>query len=372
MCYYYNTCDNLYYHLPRMMPITTFVPRYGLISVPCGYRDCNGILQAYSSLEGYCPFMSAMSYSQIHGRSEGCISFKNAQSQDYRDGLNDLPEADLFRRVWKYASDNGFEGGFPTFNQRDNDYEVVLINSGYGVKQDVRDLPPNPADFTVHMRNVDRNLREDSQQRYLSGFPNFHQSGQLFGVIRLFKNAGERRWVSAAELGFDEKDSNEDRMKKAQNYAARQQGFIGGFPTFEHRAQEFEIILLNKNAGTVRYIQGPPPEMVKLTKTIASFHYPYTLTETRKYRIYLEVTVPKVIADTTQATLDMCMERAKGTAYAIIAPCLTPATMATCPGLVVTALNAATTTFLQCVASDTKIYPYIRSIKVDIRRDSNA
>ncbi|WP_445491226.1 hypothetical protein [Niallia sp. 03133] len=167
----------------------------------------------------------------------------------------DVPQAAIFRTVSKSALNNRMVGGFPTFNwRRLNDYEVVFINPGYGEKAAVRNLDPSPADFTVHIQNVDRALRNDP--RYLGGFPDFHLSTdkKLFGAIGLFKNAGVRRWVVASDLGYVESDSNEDRIKKAQNYAVRQ-GFAGGFPSFEHHNQYFELILLYKNAASAWYVR---------------------------------------------------------------------------------------------------------------------
>ncbi|WP_061458040.1 hypothetical protein [Bacillus cereus] len=294
----------------------------------------------------------------------------------------DLPEAEIFRQIGNYAGENHFGGGFPTFNKIDNNYEAVFIYPQYGVKDDLRDLDSSPTDFTVHIRNVDRALRNDP--RYLGGFPDFHisTSGKLFGAIRLFKNAGERRWVPISELGFNELDSNEDRMKKAQNYA-KQQGFAGGFPSFEHRNQTFELILIYKNAATIGSVNIPivtpspspiPIEFVTLTKTIASFDYPVftPLPNKKRYRVYLEVQVPKSIAVSTQATLDKCMEQAKTRAAIVIAPFITPATMGGLPGAIPGAITEATKTFGLCIASDPAIYPHINHINVNIKTNPNA
>ncbi|MDM5267636.1 hypothetical protein [Bacillus wiedmannii] len=292
----------------------------------------------------------------------------------------DSPEANIFRGVSNYAMMNRFAGGFPTFNKDGEYYEVVLIDPRYGVSDDVRlgDQEHSPADFTVHIRNVDRALRDDI--RYLGGISTFHvgASGKLFGATRLFKNAGERRWVSVSDLGFVDTDSNEDRMIKAQNYAIRQ-GFAGGFPTFEHRSQTFELILLNKDAAKIGYIllpeiQSPievpsttPPELVVLQKTIFSFDY--SLFPKKTYRAYLVVQVPQAIAASTQATLDRCMDRAKDVAVGILLPFFTPATMGGLPGAIPGAIAGATKSFLACVASDPAIYPYINSINVSIKSE---
>lgn len=179
----------------------------------------------------------------------------------YQDPLRDIPEKPFFREVYEYAAEKGFAGSFPTFNKSGDGqrYEIVLIKSDFGVKQDLQDLHGLPADFPDHIRNVDRALRDDP--RYLGGFPNFHRSGRLFGAVRLFKNAGERRWVPTEELRFALTDPNEEYMRKAQNYAVKH-GFAGGFPSFEHRGHySYEIILLSKEAATVEKIPVTSPDM---------------------------------------------------------------------------------------------------------------
>lgn len=168
--------------------------------------------------------------------------------------LSNVTYSNLFRRISDYAGINNFAGGFPTFRKEEGHstgYEVILINSQYGVKDDLRDLDPSPSNFAVHIRNTDRALRNDP--RYLGGFPNFHVSAseKLFGATRLFKNAGERRWVTDSELGIIGSESDENLMIRAQMYAERN-GFTGGFPSFEHRSGYHELILLNNNAATRR------------------------------------------------------------------------------------------------------------------------
>ncbi|MGF9944630.1 hypothetical protein ABEX44_15410 [Priestia megaterium] len=123
---------------------------------------------------------------------------------------------------------------------------------------------------------------------------------------------------------------------------------------------------------SAQLVVTPGDELVTLTKTIASFHYPHTPLQWRKYRVYFEVKVPKVIADSTQHTLDQCMEKAKGVAAGIIAPFVTPATMIGLPGAIPGALTAATSSFMGCVASDPKIYPHMNKIQVNIKSDKNA
>ncbi|MDF9530906.1 hypothetical protein [Bacillus cereus] len=168
----------------------------------------------------------------------------------------DIPNADLFRKAFDNAIVNNFEGGFPTFRTKEQNHhiypEIVLINPGYGENSDIQNLDPSPVNFAVHIRNVDRALRDDP--RYLGGFPNFHvsSSGILFGATRLFKNAGERRWIKDSELMTDPSEPEEYLMIRAQDYAQKH-NFAGGFPSFEHRSGTHELILLNNNAATSRY-----------------------------------------------------------------------------------------------------------------------
>ncbi|AKF94944.1 hypothetical protein EX87_14470 [Brevibacillus laterosporus] len=120
----------------------------------------------------------------------------------------------------------------------------------------------------------------------------------------------------------------------------------------------------------------PQPEMTTLTKTIASFHYPAPTPRnpfgTKLYRVYLEVTVPKSIANTAQAALDRCMEVAKAAAYYVILPFLTPATMSGLPAAIPGALAAAIKAFGVCVASEPRLYPHANRIKVDIKSNRDA
>ncbi|MNW34413.1 hypothetical protein D3C74_113850 [compost metagenome] len=127
------------------------------------------------------------------------------------------------------------------------------------------DLPSEPVDFADHLRNVDRALRDDS--RYLGGFPNFHRrAGRYYGAVRLYKNAGERRWVSKNELHIGDNYTDLRLMQEANRYA-RSKGFAGGFPSFEHRPDKFEIILLSNEAAepwimtTTNHDPGPITEI---------------------------------------------------------------------------------------------------------------
>ncbi|WP_368650535.1 hypothetical protein AB1M41_19560 [Bacillus inaquosorum] len=118
----------------------------------------------------------------------------------------------------------------------------------------------------------------------------------------------------------------------------------------------------------------PPDQLgqdVALTKTIGSFDYPSpTATNPfrrRRYRVYLEVTVPQAIAQTVQSALDRCMEVAKARALTILAPFLTPVTVGGLLAAIPGALSAALQAFTTCVATVPQIYPYLNRIKVDIK-----
>lgn len=131
------------------------------------------------------------------------------------------------------------------------------------------------------------------------------------------------------------------------------------------------------DAGTA----GEPPSevfteeqlstLVPLTKTLGSFDYPSPTwtdpTRMRRYRVYLEVTVPQVIAQSVQSSLDKCMEVAKAKALTIIAPFLTPVTVGGLAGAIPGAIGAGFQAFSLCVASNPMIYPYLNRIKLDIK-----
>jgi hypothetical protein len=108
-----------------------------------------------------------------------------------------------------------------------------------------------------------------------------------------------------------------------------------------------------------------------LTKTITSFGVPApTITNpfrVRTYRVWLEVTVPTIIAQQVQGILDRCMRSATQTLAASLAPYFTPATYGGLPAAIPGALATATKTFTTCVGSNPIIYPFINRIKLDVK-----
>jgi len=88
----------------------------------------------------------------------------------------------------------------------------------------------------------------------------------------------------------------------------------------------------------------------------------------RKNRVYFKVKIPQVIPSSTQRTLYRCMENT----MIIIAPFLTPATMAGLPAAIPAAIESATKVFLAYVVLDTKIYPHMNKIPITIKTDKNA
>lgn len=163
----------------------------------------------------------------------------------------------VFKTAYKYASENGFPGGFPTNYWRGKLW-ILLINPGFAVTQDATGLEDmDNISYGEHIRNVDRYLNDDNDERYLGGFPNFHQSGRLFGTTRISKNAGIRDWVATDILGIKNEDSDFTKIQKAHRYAETM-GFAGGYTNLEHRGRYYyEVIFISKEAATIKEVQIP-------------------------------------------------------------------------------------------------------------------
>ncbi len=123
---------------------------------------------------------------------------------------------------------------------------------------------------------------------------------------------------------------------------------------------------------------GIPPNQLQQTsvlkKTITKFGVPFagsiTLknpTGLKQYRVWLEVTVPTIIAKQGQAILDNCMEVAKSRLLTVLAPFLTPATYGGLPAAIPGATTAALQAFTVCVGANPIIYPYMNYIKLNIK-----
>lgn len=103
-------------------------------------------------------------------------------------------------------------------------------------------------------------------------------------------------------------------------------------------------------------------ETTVIRKTIASLHLPRGW-NMRRYRAYLDVTVPVAIRDQAQDILDRCMKLATDSAIAYMAPYAAAAAASFNPGPIVSALPGAVAEALKkftiCVGSNPIIYPYI-------------
>ncbi|MGM0879075.1 MAG: hypothetical protein ACQEWV_31665 [Bacillota bacterium] len=289
-------------------------------------------------------------------------------------------------------------GAFPNFEEGveggEHRYQLVLFyrksaDYAHALKSEFGNI--NRKDFEAMMLATDRYAKNKG---YNAGIPNFHEGPNDYGVF-LFKNeAIDIKYFSLNELG---NPRNVRDIFIAVNRKAREQGYESGFPTFTGDSQgRYKVALIKDEYAELRgvaardlnlpeYVQrfcppvpdgpnGNGDELVTLTKTIGSFHYPVfdPLPRTKLYRVYLEVKVPKSIADSTQQTLDGCMEVAKIEMAKILAPYMTPATYGGLLGAIPGALVAGVSEFTKCVASDPRIYPHIDKIQVDIKTNPNA
>jgi hypothetical protein len=97
------------------------------------------------------------------------------------------------REIHRWANDNGYLGGYPTFDQFGNRYEAVLIKEDApGVEW--KDVPRDELHDDAGVSNVLRFKRinywtDPDTTDYIGGFPNFEQSTTAFGAIIFKKNS---------------------------------------------------------------------------------------------------------------------------------------------------------------------------------------
>ncbi|PFH91385.1 hypothetical protein COI44_01915 [Bacillus sp. AFS088145] len=82
--------------------------------------------------------------------------------------------------------------------------------------------------------------------------------------------------------------------------------------------------------------------------------------------------MPEEIANPIQRTLDHCMQHAKDATIAVIAPFLTPATMAGLSDAIPTVIGAATGCFVTCVGHEPQWIPYTNQIAITIKTVEDA
>jgi len=188
------------------------------------------------------------------GKVYGTWLFKK-DAVEFRDvlafELGDLksPE-DRFRAVNKYAYDRGFDAAFPTFYESEV-YGTWLLKKGVATFRDIpaKDLG-DPRSLEDRFRAVNK---YSSDHGFGGAFPNFNEAnsreGKVYGTWLFKKDAAEFRDVSAFELG--DPKSPEDRFRAVNKYAS-DHGFGGAFPTF----YESEVCgtLLLKGVATFRDI----------------------------------------------------------------------------------------------------------------------
>ncbi|MDD1505231.1 hypothetical protein PVA17_21145 [Lysinibacillus sp. CNPSo 3705] len=110
-------------------------------------------------------------------------------------------------------------------------------------------------------------------------------------------------------------------------------------------------------------------ETTVIRKTIASLDLPHGW-RMKRYRAYLDVTVPVVIRDQAQDILDRCMKSATDSAIAYMVPYVAAAAASFNPGPIVSALPGAGAEALKkftiCVGSNPIIYPYIANNTIKV------
>lgn len=226
------------------------------------------------------------------------------------------------------------------------------------------------------------------RQQYYQGPPPYYALPRPFAMLvtpdELTKLQGKKIRTTVPNLGsitatVGPYDPNTNRVQ-LQNIVSVQDGVNHG--TFGYLPSDLGgLQILDGSPGTGGGGTGGgtggewnPDQLSRLTelkKTFFSFDYPSPTGgnpfRRKRFRVYLSVTVPVVIAEATQQNLDQCMEVAKAKAAVILAPFLTPLTYGGLPGAIPGAISAAVQAFSVCVASNPLIYPYLNRIKLDIK-----
>jgi hypothetical protein len=145
-----------------------------------------------------------------------------------------------FQHRAKAAADAGFVGAFPNFYYARQVSEVGGTIFVKAPAAEWRDVPlsalgnPSLDDFEERMRRTNKYATDNG---YVGGFPNFfhadHGSGIVCGTILLKPEVAEWRDVALSDLGNPALGDIGQRFRATQDYASRQ-GFVGGFPNLFH------------------------------------------------------------------------------------------------------------------------------------------
>lgn len=295
--------------------------------------------------------------------------------------------------VYHNFKDQGFNGGMPNFHQAIKNGELVhgtvIFRGDSVVGGDI-----SKAEFgNIDRKDVGEMMRAANniaiRKNYAAGIPTFHIGPDVYGMVWFKPGTAEIKDVLASDLGNPPDIGS--RFRAVNDYALNH-GYAAAFPNFHQALKDgqlvYGVVFINRGSAEIRdvsanalnlpkYIKdfgcdATQPEFVTITKTIASFDYPHTPINWRKYRIYLEVEVPREIASSMQDHLDRCMDRAVDSIKVSIGPYLTPPTMGGLPAAIASAFPIAVGIFTTCISSVPELYPYVNKIKLDIKTDSNA
>ena len=171
------------------------------------------------------------------------------QDISVKDLGNPKSPEERFRAVNKYAYDHGFDAAFPNFNEADT--KEGKVYGTWLLKKDVaefRDIPVkdlgDPKSLEDRFRAVNKYA---SNHGFGGAFPNFNEAdtkeGKVHGTWLLKKDVAEFRDVLTSELGNPK--SPEERFRAVNKYAY-DHGFDAAFPTF-YEAKVYGAWLLKKN-----------------------------------------------------------------------------------------------------------------------------
>jgi hypothetical protein len=164
-----------------------------------------------------------------------------------------------------------FAGAYPNFHEANKGNNIVgatvFLKATAAQWQDVllKDLGnPQLDDFAARMRATQKYA---VQNGYVGGFPTFHSfdhgKGIVCGTVLIGHGGADWRNVPLSDLGNPPLDDIRARMISANNYAVKN-GYLSGFPTFDQadygKGIVCGIILIKREAGKSRdviIIEGP-------------------------------------------------------------------------------------------------------------------
>jgi hypothetical protein len=247
--------------MPRVTAVHTYATRRGFVS-------------------GFPTFLENISNNDY---VYGTLLFKAHRAKVYQPSASNLGNpldddiGERFRATQRFATGNGFLGGYPTFEKqvqlltpRTVVYNTVLLPRG---TVEFRDIPsreldaPNLSDPAHHVRSMQRYAVENG---FIGAIPTFflaEVAGFVCGTLLLDSTGAEWRDIDIAELQNVAPEDQAGRFRSVQDYAKANK-FVGGYPNFfigekatwdlrgKHKVVVNGTILVRESVASWRDISG--------------------------------------------------------------------------------------------------------------------